>query len=162
MKLFHNPASPFVRKVMMVLHETGQLGDVELVAAAGHVLDVSNMPVADNPLGKIPTLVRPDAPTLYDSRVICRYLDVRAGGDLCGRGEMLWDYATIEATADGIMDACVLMVYERRVRPADKRFPDWVEGQWAKAERATQALNDRWLIPTALVVDRFGPLSGSD
>ena len=135
MKLFHNTASPFVRKVMIVAHETGQVDDIELVAAVGHALDTAKMPVVQNPLGKLPTLIV-DGKAMYDSRVICRFLNARADGSLYGDETNQWDILTLEATADGILDAAVLMVYEARVRPESIRFPAWVEGQWAKAIRA--------------------------
>jgi glutathione S-transferase len=56
----------------------------------------------------------------------------------------LWDTLVLEATADGMTDAAVLMRYEMHVRPADTRSPTWVEAQWAKVDRALTALEDRW------------------
>ena len=144
MRLFHSPTSPFVRKVMVTLHETGQAGDVTLVPATGTPVDAGSMPVALNPLGKIPALERDDGPALYDSRVICRYLDDRAAAHLYP-ARHLWDVLTLEATADGIMDAAVLMVYESRVRPEQSRFAPWVDGQWTKIDRALDTLEQRWL-----------------
>ena len=135
MQLFHNTASPFVRKVMIVAHETGQDGDLELIPAVGHALDTTKMPVVQNPLGKLPTLLV-DSMAMYDSRVICRFLNERADADLYGTPANQWEILTLEATADGILDAAVLMVYEGRVRPEEMRFPAWVEGQWAKVTRA--------------------------
>lgn len=145
LRLYHAPTSPYVRKVMLVLHETGQLADVELVPATGTPVDPATMPLAQNPLGKIPALERPDGPSLYDSRVICRYLDDRAGGRLYPKPPRLWDALTLEATADGIMDAAILMVYETRVRPEEIRFAPWVEGQWEKVARALDAIEGRWI-----------------
>jgi glutathione S-transferase len=144
MRLYHSPTSPYVRKVMVLLHETGQIADVTLILASGTPVDAGSMPLALNPLGKIPALERDDGPALYDSRVICRFLDDRAGHKLYPQSR-LWDVLTLEATADGILDAAVLMVYEWRVRPEDKRMPEWVEGQWAKIDRALDALDQRWL-----------------
>jgi len=144
MRLFHSPTSPFVRKVMITLLETGQTGDVTLVSATGTPVDAGSMPLALNPLGKIPALERDDGPALYDSRVICRYLNDRAAAHLYP-AQRLWDVLTLEATADGIMDAAVLMVYESRVRPEENRFAPWVEGQWTKIDRALDALDQRWL-----------------
>ena len=145
MRLYHSPASPFVRKVMMLLHETNQIGAVEIVAASGTAVAPGTMPVTHNPLGKIPALERPDGPALYDSRVICRYLDDHAGGILYPKGNRLWDVLTIEATADGIMDAAILMVYEGRVRPEQYQYPVWVDAQWQKISRAVDVLNNRWI-----------------
>jgi len=144
MQLYDNPASPFCRKVQVLLRETGQLDEVEIVFAFGHPLAPEKMPLAQNPLGKIPCLVRRDGPALYDSRVICRYLDARAGSGLYPEKRM-WDVLTLEATADGIMDAAVLMVYEGRARPEAIRYPDWVEAQWSKVARALDVLEERWM-----------------
>lgn len=145
MRLYFSPTSPYVRKVIVLLHETGQFGEVELVTGSGTPLDPGSAPVEANPLGKVPALERPDGPALYDSRVICRYLDDRAGAGLYPVGARLWDTLTVEATGDGILDAALLMVYEGRLRPEEMRFAPWVEGQWAKVERALDVLETRWI-----------------
>jgi len=142
MELFHAAASPYVRKVKVVLHETGQADEVTLVESAQTPL--SPNPANQNPLGKIPCLTRPDGPALFDSRVICRYLADRAGADLIPAARQ-WEIQTLEALADGLMDAGILMVYEIRVRPEDKQFPDYVEGQWAKITRALDAIEAQWM-----------------
>jgi glutathione S-transferase len=142
--LYHAAASPFVRKVAVVIAEAGLAG-VERVAATGTPVDPGIMPLDKNPLGKIPALARPDGPALYDSRVICRYLDARAAAGLYPAEPRLWDALVVEATADGIMDAAVLMVYENRVRPEERRHAPWVEGQWSKVERALDAVETRWM-----------------
>lgn len=145
MRLFHSPTSPFVRKVMVTLIETGQLDQVELVTGSGTPLDPGAAPLEANPLGKVPALERPDGPALYDSRVICRYLDDRAGSGLYPSGSRLWDTLVLEATADGILEAAVLMIYETRLRPEELRFAPWVEGQWAKIDRALDVVESRWI-----------------
>lgn len=149
MRLYFSPTSPYARKVMVLLHETGQLADVELVTGSGSPVDPGTAPLEANPLGKVPALERPDGPALYDSRVICRYLDARAkggaGAGLYPDGARLWDTLTVEATGDGILDAALLMVYEGRLRPEELRFAPWVEGQWAKVDRALDVLETRWL-----------------
>ena len=145
MKLHHNPASPYVRKVRIALAETGLADQVELLPAAGHPTDPGTMPVGVNPLGKLPTLEREDGPALYDSRVICRYIDDRSGGKLYPAAPKLWETLTLEATADGILDAAVLMVYEGRSRPEDKRDSNWLEAQWSKIARALDVIESRWM-----------------
>lgn len=146
LKLYHNPASPYVRKVRVILHETGQTGDVELVTVGGNPVDPGTMPVTQNPLGKIPALERASGCTLYDSRVICRFFDDRAKAGLYpAHGDRLWEVLTLEATADGIMDAAILTRYEALTRPEDKRFAPWADGQWAKVERALDVLEARWM-----------------
>lgn len=145
MKLYHAPASPFVRKVMILLHEAHATDRVTLVAAAGNPLDPGTMPVDRNPLGKIPALERPDGPTLYDSRVITRYLDDLLDAGLYPAAPRLWDALVIEATGDGIAEAAVLMRYEMHVRPEATRSPAWAEAQWGKIARALAALEERWM-----------------
>ena len=80
MTLFHSPLSPFVRKVMVVLHETGQLERVQLQPV--NISPVSSDPQLnqDNPIGKIPALRLEDGTVLYDSRVLCEYLDLQHVG----------------------------------------------------------------------------------
>ncbi len=153
MKLYYSPTSPYVRKVMAVLHETGQLADVELITASGTPLAPADELRGKNPLAKVPALERPDGPTLFDSRVICAYLDDRADGGLYPAGTGRWDTLTLEALADGILDAALLMTYETRLRPEDKRMPEWVDGQWTKVERACAALTTRWMSHLAGPVD---------
>jgi len=130
---------------MVLLAETGQSADVALLPAAGSPIDPGTMPVAQNPLGKIPALERPDGPALFDSRVICRYLDDRAKAGLYPAAPRLWETLTLEAMADGMVDAAILMVYENRLRPEEIRLPAWVEGQWSKVSRALDMIEARWL-----------------
>ncbi|MFN3845448.1 MAG: glutathione S-transferase [Paracoccaceae bacterium] len=144
MKLYHSPTSPYVRKVMVLIAETGIRG-IETVTASGTPTSPDPTLIERNPLGKVPALERPDGPTLYDSRVICQFLDAEAGAGLYPAAPRLWDTLTVEATADGILDAAILMVYESRIRPEDKRFSPWVEGQWAKINRAIDVLETRWI-----------------
>jgi glutathione S-transferase len=145
MKLFYSPTSPYVRKVMVLLRETGQLADVELITVSGTPLAPAEELLVKNPLTKVPALERPDGPTLFDSRVICAFLDDRVKGGLYPDGTARWDTLTLEALADGILDAALLMTYEARLRPEDKRMQEWIDGQWAKIERACAALNNRWM-----------------
>lgn len=136
MRLYHSPTTPFGRKVMVLILEAGLQDRIEVLSAGGSPLDTGTMPLERNPLGKIPALERDDGGALYDSRVICRYLDATFGLGLYPAAPRLWDTLVLEATADGILDAAVLMAYETRLRPEEKRFPDWVEGQWQKVDRA--------------------------
>lgn len=145
MKLYHFPTSPYVRKVMILLHETGQLDDVELVTGTTSPVAPNAALESVNPLKKLPALVRPEGPTLYDSRVICAFLDDRAAAGLYGKGPRRWDLLTLEATADGMMDAALLMTYEVRLRPEDKRWNDWPDAQWAKIISAIAALEAKWM-----------------
>lgn len=144
MKLYHSPTSPYVRKIMVLLAETG-LGGIETVPVSGTPTAPDAALIERNPLGKVPALERPDGPTLYDSRVICQFLNAQAKAGLYPTGARQWDTLTVEATADGILDAALLMVYETRIRPEDKRYSPWVEGQWGKVGRALDVLETRWI-----------------
>jgi glutathione S-transferase len=142
MKLHYAPTSPFVRKVVVLLHETDMLEAVELHNVATTPYDPSADVQASNPLAKIPALERGDGPALYDSRVICEYLNERAGAALYAGG---WDTKVLEATADGIMEAAVLATYEMRMRPEEKQSPEWIKAQLGKVLSACSALNARWM-----------------
>ncbi|KAA0912925.1 glutathione S-transferase [Aquicoccus porphyridii] len=152
MELIYAAASPYVRKVRTLLHETGQSDDVTLVPVKTSPTATPDVVRAANPLGKIPALVRPDGPAIYDSRVITRYLDARAGGGFYPEAR-IWEVLTLEATADAIMDAAILITYENRLRPPEHRSEDWIEAQWSKVAHAVRAVNDRWMSHLAGPVD---------
>lgn len=137
MKLIYSTTSPFVRKVLVALMETGQRDDVTLETVAVSPLKPGDVVPALNPLGKIPCLILDDGSAIFDSRVICRYVDSRHNGaKLYPESDALWQRLTLEATADGMVDAAILVVYERLLRSEDQRSPEWVEGQWQKIARA--------------------------
>jgi glutathione S-transferase len=144
MQLLYSGASPFVRKVRVVIEETGLTDQVELVEIATTPLNSHAQVLAANPVGKIPTLIREEGPAIYDSRVICRYLDDRTGGRLYP-ATRIWETLTLEATADAILEAAVSIIYEKRFRPENMQFHDWTEAQWGKISRALDAVNDRWM-----------------
>ena len=144
MKLIMSPASPFVRKVRVLLRETDLLDQVEEVNVSTSPLNSDPTALAANPSGKIPALLRDDAPAIYDSRVITRFLDDLAGSNLYPESR-IWEILTLEATADAIMDAAVSMTYEMRLRSPEQQSPEWIEAQWGKASRAVAAVNNRWM-----------------
>jgi glutathione S-transferase len=138
MKLFHNPASPFVRKVLVFLHETGQRERVELETVLLSPTSPSAAVNAHNPAGKIPALCLADGSLLHDSRVIVDYLDHQHVGEpLIPRdGAARWRRLTLASLADAVMDAAVLIRYETATRPEEKHWADWLDGQQAKITRA--------------------------
>ena len=121
MKLYSNPFSPFARKVIVGLREMKAIDEVEIINVAGTPVNSGNIPVSENPLGKIPTLVGTPQGTLFDSRVICYFIDSHFEGGLYPTSDF-WKILRMEATADGIMDAAVLTTYEKRVR-SDRLMP---------------------------------------
>lgn len=142
MKLFHSPRSPFVRKVMIVLRETDQLGDVELVpqTVALHMAPNADV-LAQNPLGKIPAMIVENGEPMFDSRVICEYLDRRADAglfpdDLALRNRQLrW-----QALGDGLTDILLLWRTEL-TRPAGP-WTDVIDG-WRKKVQQTMGWLER-------------------
>lgn len=144
MRLFHSPTTPFGRKIVVALQESGLARAVTVVNVAGSPIAPGTLPLASNPLGKIPTLELDDGQAIFDSRVICRYLDSLTNGILYPVAPKLWQTLTLEALADGMLDAAVIMAYEIRLRPEEKQYPAWLEAQWAKIDRALDALNSEW------------------
>ena len=144
MRLIGAAASPFVRKTRVLIRETNQEKDIHEDMAVVTPLTSNDDLNAANPLGKIPALVREDGPALYDSRVICRYLNDRVGAGFYPKSAE-WEVLTLEATGDAIMEAAVSMVYEKRVRPEEKQYDAWIEAQWTKVSRALDAIETRWM-----------------
>jgi len=138
MTLFHSPTSPFVRKVMVLLHETGQLDRVALQEVQLSPTSPSAAVNAQNPAGKIPALRLADGSVLHDSRVILDYLDQQHVGDplIPLQGPARWRRLTLASLADAILDAAILIRYETFLRPEEKRWDDWLTAQQEKIERA--------------------------
>ncbi|GIT86185.1 MULTISPECIES: glutathione S-transferase [Roseobacter] len=145
MKLYHSPASPFVRKVTVLLHELGQTDAVTLKTVTTTALASDEALKTANPLARLPALERDDGITLYDSRVITAYLNDLFNGTFYPQNSSRWETLTLEATGDGIMDSGVSMVYELRLRDAERVSQAWIDAQWAKIERTLFALNTRWI-----------------
>ncbi|MCO5135899.1 MAG: glutathione S-transferase N-terminal domain-containing protein, partial [Phyllobacteriaceae bacterium] len=80
MKLWYSPASPFVRKCLIVAHERDLTDRIEIMDANANVVDPDMRIVQSNPAGKIPTMVLDDGQVLFDSRVICAWLDTLHDG----------------------------------------------------------------------------------
>jgi glutathione S-transferase len=140
MILRSSPSSPFVRKVRVAI---GMLGFDDGVELRDADLNATAEPLrVQNPLGKIPALVLEDGRMLYDSRVILEYLDHIAGGGriIPGDAQARFEALTLQALCDGAMDACVLIVYESRYRPAEMHVQSWLDRQAGKVARTLAAL----------------------
>jgi len=132
MRLLASPASPYTRKVRIVLTEKKIDCDLEVV----DVNPAENPVNRHNPLGKIPTLILDDGTALYDSRVIVEFLD---GKSPIGRliPEDLRDRVAVrrwEALADGVLDAGLLVRYEA-MRDASERSKAWSDKQLSRMKR---------------------------
>ena len=146
MKLYSAGASPFVRKARLVAHEAGVADRLELIETDTIDPGPDGLPL-DNPLAKVPCLVLDEAtglPPLFDSRVVCEYLDAAFNGGrlFCADGppERRFRALRWQAIADGVMEALVLCRYERVLRAEGERSESWVERQRGKARRAVAQL----------------------
>ncbi len=127
MKLLYSNTSPFARKVRLLILEKGITEQIELVVC--NPFDEAVTLATVNPLGKIPVLILKDGSALYDSSVICAYLDalytsVQLIPDATTRAH--WQVRRWEALADGIMEAAVHIVMERR-RPDGEQSQTWIK-----------------------------------
>lgn len=140
MILRYSPTSPFVRKVTVAAAEMG-LAD-RLAWKNTNAWDPADDLPNDNPLGKVPALVLDSGDTLYDSRVICEYLDSLHDGEKLfpGDGERRWRTLKLHALGDGILEASVLRLIEEQRRPAEVRWPEWIDWQQEKIERSLDVL----------------------
>lgn len=141
LSLYWGSASPFVRKVMVVAHELGVQGDIEVLDSAAHPVERDTRIKAYNPLAKVPAALTGDGTKLYDSRVICEYLDAEAQGGLFpAAGPDRWTALRRQALADGVLDAALLVRYETLVRPEARQWPLWIEKQFEKLADGLDAM----------------------
>ncbi|HZO47757.1 MAG TPA: glutathione S-transferase N-terminal domain-containing protein [Xanthobacteraceae bacterium] len=133
--------SPFGRKARIAVSVLGLDGKVKVESAATQ--DPADPLRQQNPLGKIPVLILDDGSTFFDSPVILEYLDHVAGGGKIIPTEFKAriDALKLQALADGIMDASILIVYEGRYRPAEKHEQKWLDLQQGKIDRSLAALD---------------------
>lgn len=139
MKLRYSATSPYVRKVNVLALEIGIDDKLERIATMP--ADPASGLNKDNPLNKIPALILDDGSNLYDSSVICEYLDHLYGANRFhpGAGKARWNALKRQALADGILDAAVLRVMENR-RPENLRSADWHKRQKLKMDQGIAAL----------------------
>ena len=133
MKLWWSSRSPYVRKVMIAVHELGLADRITLVPAKVHLARADTPVLADNPLGKIPTLVTEGGDVVFDSPVICEYLDGLAGGGRLFPREASERLAALrrQALGDGLMDLMILWLVER-AKPPERQWPDVLDACRAK------------------------------
>jgi glutathione S-transferase len=162
MQLLYSPMSPFARKVRVVAFELGLTDRLELVIASPYTDESLR---AINPLSKIPVLLAPDAPPIFDSPVICEYLEHLAGRSLTpAAGPERWRALTLQAMTDGMGDAALAIVRER-LREGPHR-QDLLDRQGAVLVAALDLLeretppSDRFEIGEIAVAVQLGYLDG--
>jgi glutathione S-transferase len=143
MRLFITRPSPFARKAWAAMLELGLESRVELVTLPPRMPKVAKPDLeAINPLGKVPSLVTDDGTLIPDSRVIVRLFDEIAGGDLIPSGEDRWRALTLEALADGCIEAGIVLRVES-LKDQAKQDPDEVVAYTGKIERAFDYIESR-------------------
>ena len=133
-------SSPFGRKPRIAVGLLGLNDRVKIESASTQ--EPEDPLRKQNPLGKVPVLILDDGTAMFDSPVILEYLDMLAGG---GRivpkdAKARFDALRLEALADGLLDASILIVYEGRYRPAESHEQKWLDLQSGKVERGLGAL----------------------
>lgn len=142
MKLYASVTSPYVRKVRVLAREAGLTARIDEIPATVSPVVRDEQVARANPLGKLPALLLDDGTALYDSPVICEYLDgLHAGRRLFPpAGPARWTALKLQAQGDGLLDAAILARYEMALRPEPLRWPDWVAGQKAKVSAVLDGL----------------------
>lgn len=146
-RLFHSPASPFVRKVLVCAHEKGVIDQIEKLPSKAWPVKRDPEIVKENPSGKVPTALLDDDSPLFDSRVICAYIDTLSPSSLLYPENIKGRFSamTLEALADSILDAALLCRYEAALRPQEYYWAQWHDSQMEKVDSGLDDLENRWL-----------------
>jgi len=142
MKLMSSPLSPYGRKVKIAARMKGVDGQIELLPTDTNKGDDALNKL--NPLGKIPCLITEEGVAVFDSHVICEYLDTRGGSPMLfpKSGAERLRTLTMGALADGVLEAALLLVYEGRFRPENMKVQGWVDRQQSKIDRSLAQLEE--------------------
>jgi glutathione S-transferase len=134
MKLLYQTHSPYARKVLVFAHEVGLAGRLEVVHQETSPTLRNEVVFGENPLGKVPVLVRAGLPSLFDSDVICAYLDTLHGGRklIPAEGEARWHALRLQAAAQGLADAGIALRWETVRRPEQLRYAPLRDGYTQK------------------------------
>ncbi len=134
MKLLYQTHSPYARKVLVFAHEAGIADQMDVLHHETSPLRRNEVVFAQNPLGKVPALVRPGQTSIFDSDVICAYLDTLHDGRklIPTDGEARWQALRVQAVAQGLADAGVAIRWETTRRPEALRYGILCEGYTQK------------------------------
>lgn len=155
MKLLYQTHSPYARKALVFAHEAGLAGRIEVLHHETSPLRRNEKVFAANPLGKVPVLLRAGQAPIFDSDVICAYLDTLHEGPklIPEAGEARWRALQIQSVAQGLADAGIAIRWETQRRPKELRYPalrdgyvekllatyDWLERDWLEPRTAAGA-----------------------
>ncbi|MCR9254529.1 MAG: glutathione S-transferase family protein [Alphaproteobacteria bacterium] len=142
MKLRFAEASPYARKVRLLIREAGLTAKVDEIELHTSPVSTADVLWTENPTGRIPVLILDDGSSLYDSRVITQYLDSLHNGPALypAGGDDRWTVMRREAIAEGLLDSAVNTRYEMALRPEGLRWTEWIEAQLGKIRKALDAM----------------------
>lgn len=143
MKLYYSPLSPFARKVAIAAEILELTGSIEFVPGKGELMKRDPVFRALNPSGQIPTLITDDGEAIFDSPVICAYLNSLSARDIVGEGSERWRNWRDAAVGDSLADAALQYRYEVGLRPERLRWNDWREAWSNKIIDTLQYLEER-------------------
>ena len=138
MKLYSSDLSPFARKVRILIIEKNLSDQVEIINANPYEATAEHL--LANPLSKVPTLVLDDGNTLFDSHVICEYLDAISAGTFMPDGSQRIQALKQLALTDGILETTFHIAVELNRREPQERSAAWVDRWYATLERGVDAL----------------------
>jgi glutathione S-transferase len=124
MKLLYQTHSPYARKALVFAHEAGLADQIEVVHQETSPTHRNDLVFAENPLGKVPVLVRPDNAPIFGSDVICAYLDTLHDGErlIPEAGEARWHALKLQAVSQGLCEAGIAVRWESVRRPEALRY----------------------------------------
>ena len=130
MKLYYQTHSPYARKALVFAHEAGLARRIEVIHHETSPTRRNDTVFAENPLGKVPVLIRPGLTPLFDSDIICAYLDTLSeeGSLIPCEGEARWNALLLQAMAQGLCDAGIALRWETARRPVELRYPPLAQG----------------------------------
>lgn len=134
MKLLYQTHSPFARKALVFAHEAGLADILTVIHQETSPTQRNEAVFAENPLGKVPVLLRPGLPSIVDSDVICAYLDTLHSGPrlIPAEGEARWQALRVQAVAQGLADSGIAVRWESVRRPEHLRYPTLRDGYLQK------------------------------
>jgi len=130
MKLLYQTHSPYARKTLVFAHEAGLADRIEVVHHETSPTNRNEEVFAENPLGKVPVLLRPSLSPIFESDVICAYLDTlhRGSALIPADGEARWGALQVQAVAQGLSDSGIAVRWETVRRPEELRYTPLRDG----------------------------------
>jgi len=152
MVLFYQTHSPYARKVLVAAHELGLAARIRIIHQETSPTSRNDDVFRQNPLGKVPVLIRDDSPPIFDSDVICAYFDTLHDGDKLApsHGEARWRALTLQALAQGMNDCGIALRWETVRRPEPLRYQPLKDGYAAKLIESFDWLENQMQQPGAV------------